>query len=66
MGKVRYVLGLKIVRNHPKRLMGMCQEVYFKSLLECFWMHSAKLADTPVKKGLSLSLNQYLKTNDDT
>ena len=28
-------------------------------------MHSAKLADTPVKKGLSLSLNQYLKTNDD-
>ena len=34
MGEARYVLGVEIVRNHPKKLLGMCQEAYIKRVLE--------------------------------
>ena len=36
MSKVRYVLGMKMVRNCSKNLLGLCQEAYIKKLLECF------------------------------
>ena len=52
MGEARYVLGMKIVRNHPKKLLGMCQEAYIKRVLERFRMHHSKPVDTPVEKGL--------------
>ena len=39
VGEVRYVIGMKIVRNRPKKLLGMCQEAYFKRVLEHFRMH---------------------------
>jgi len=53
MGEARYVLGVKIVRNRPKKLLGMCQEAYIKRVLECFRMHYSKSVDTPVEKGLT-------------
>jgi len=34
MGEVRYVLGVEIIRNHPKKLLGMSQEAYIKKVLE--------------------------------
>jgi len=34
MGEARYVLGVKIVRNRPKKLLGMCHEAYIKRVLE--------------------------------
>ena len=30
MGEARYVLGVKIIRNHPKKLLSMSQEAYIK------------------------------------
>ena len=57
MGEARYVLGMEIVRNHPKKLLGMCQEAYIKRVLERFWMHYSKPIDTPVEKGLTWSLD---------
>jgi len=36
MCDVRYVLGVKIVSNHPKRILGMCQKACIKRVLELF------------------------------
>ena len=52
MGEARYVLGVEIVRNHPKKLLGMCQEAYIKRVLERFRMHYSKLVNTLVENGL--------------
>ena len=57
MGEARYVLGVKIVRNRPKKLLGMCQKPYIKRALECFRMHHSKPVDTLVEKDLILSLD---------
>ena len=65
MGKARYVLGMEIVQNRPKKLLGMCQEAYIKTVLERFRMHHSKPVDTPVEKGLTLSLNQCSKTDQE-
>ena len=61
MGEARYVLGVEIVRNRPKKILGMCQEAYIKWVLERFRMRHSKPVDTPVKKGLTLSLDQCPK-----
>jgi len=57
MGETRYVLGVEIVQNYPKKLLGMCQEAYIKIVLERFRMHHSKPVDTSVEKGLTLSLD---------
>ena len=54
MGEARYVLGVEIVWNRPKKLLGMCQEAYIKRVLERFRMHYSKCVDTPVEKGSNL------------
>jgi hypothetical protein len=38
MGKASYVLGVKIIRDHPKRLLGLTQETYIKKMLERYHM----------------------------
>jgi len=60
-GLSQYVLGMEIIRNHPKKLWGTSQEAYIKKALELFCMHSSKPVDTPVKKRLTLSLDQRPK-----
>jgi len=57
ISEARYVLGMEIVRNCLKKLIGMCREAYIKRVLECFWMHYSKPVDTPVEKGLTLNLD---------
>ena len=60
MDEVRYDLGAEIIRNRPKKILGMCQEAYTKKVLERFRMHYSKLVDTPVKKGLTWVLTNVL------
>jgi hypothetical protein len=38
MGEASYVLGVKIVRDRAKRLLGLTQETYIKKMLECYHM----------------------------
>ena len=38
VGDARSVLGVKIVKNHPKKIKEMCQEAYIKKVLEHFRM----------------------------
>jgi len=61
MSEARYVLGVEIFRNHSKKLLDLIQEAYINKILERFQMHYSKLVDTPVEKGITLSLNKCLK-----
>ena len=63
MGEARYVLGVEIFRNRAKKLLDLSQEAYINKILERFRMHYSKLVDTPIEKGLSLSINQCPKTD---
>ena len=63
MGEARYILGMEIIRNCPKRHLGMSLEAYIKKVSEQFSMHYFKPINTPVKKGLILSLYQFPKTD---
>ena len=36
MGETRYVLGVEIIRDHPKKLLGLYQKAYIEKILERF------------------------------
>ena len=55
MGEVSFVLGVKIIKDHAKRLLGLTQETYIKKMLERYHMQNSEPMDTPVYKILSLS-----------
>lgn len=65
LGEARYVLGVEIIRNRSKRLLGLSQKSYIGNVLERFRMHNSKPVDTPVEKGLFLSLDQCPKTDEE-
>jgi len=65
IGEVRYVLRVEIIRDRPKKLLGMSYEEYIKKVLERFRMHYFKLVDTLVEKGLTLILDQCPKTDNE-
>jgi len=62
MGKANYVLGVKIIRDRAKKLLGLTQEAYIKKIFERYHMQDNKPNDTPVDKSLKLSLNICPKT----
>ncbi|OMO52435.1 reverse transcriptase [Corchorus capsularis] len=65
MGEANYVLGVKILRDRSKRLLGLSQETYIKKILERFQMQNCKPIDTPIAKGETLSLQLTPKTSDE-
>ena len=62
MGEASYVLGVKIVRDHVKRLLDLSQETYIKRMLERYHMQDSKPMDILVDKSLSLSHDMCPKT----
>ena len=65
LGEASYVLGVKILRDRSKKLLGLSQETYIKKVLERFQMHNCKPIDTPVAKDESLSLKMCPKTSEE-
>ena len=64
-GEARYALSVEIIKNHPKKLLYISQEVSIKKVLERIRMHYSKSLDTPVEKGLTLSLDQCPKIDNE-
>ena len=62
MGEASYVLGVKILRDHSKRLLSLSQEMYIKKMLQRYQMHDCKPMDTLVERNLSLSLDMCPKS----
>jgi len=65
MGEARHILGLEIIRIRPKKLLGISQGAYIRKVLERFRMHYTKPVETPVDKGLTFSLDQCPKTDNE-
>ena len=65
MEKTNYVLGVKILRDCSKRLLGLFQEMYIKKMLKRYHMHDCKPMDTSVERNLSLSLDMCPKTPEE-
>ena len=42
MGEADYILGVKILRDHSKKLVGLSQQTYIKKVLERFQIHNCK------------------------
>ena len=61
MGEASYILGVKILRDHSKRLLGLPQDKYIKKMLQHYQMHDCKLMDTLVERNLRLSLDMCPK-----
>jgi hypothetical protein len=62
MSEANYVLSVKIIRDHAKKLLGLTQETYIKKTFERYHMQDNKPMDTAVDKSLKLSLNICPKT----
>ena len=56
IGEADYILGVKILRDHSKNLLGLSQKTYIKKVLERFQMHNCKPIDIPVAKMRALAL----------
>jgi len=65
MSEVSYVLGVKILRDHSKKLLGLSQETYIKKILERVQIQVCKLVDTIVEKGITLSIIICPQTSDE-
>ena len=57
MSEAHFVLGIEIVRDRSKKLLGLSQETYIKKILEQFHIENSKPIDTPVEKGSALCLD---------
>jgi len=55
MGEASYVLGVEIHRDQNKRLLGLSQKTYLRSVLKRFSMENCKPANVPIIKGTKLS-----------
>ena len=62
MGEESFVLGVKILRDYSRKLLGLSQETYIRKVLERFHMQDCKSIDTPVRKSDSLSSEMCPKT----
>ena len=65
MGEASYVLGLKILKDRSKRLLGLSQETYIKKLFKRYHMHDRKPMDTHVERNLNLSLDMCPKLTEE-
>ena len=58
LGQARQILGMKITRDRPKKLLWLSQERYVERVLERFNMHKAKPVSTPLGGHFKLSSKQ--------
>ena len=65
MGQADYILVVKTLRDHSKKFLSLSQETYNNMTFEHFHMHNCKPLDTPMEKGLYLSLDQCPKSKEE-
>ena len=65
MGKVTYILEVKIFKDRSRKLLALSQKIYIKMILERFNMANCKSMDTPIAKRQCLSLDMCPKTSQE-
>ena len=56
---------MKIIRDRPKRLLGLSQESYINKMLHHFSMSNCNIKHTPIVKGTVLSKSMCPKTPEE-
>ncbi|GJW69470.1 retrotransposon protein, putative, ty1-copia subclass [Tanacetum coccineum] len=62
LGKAAYILGIKIYRDRPRRLISLCQSAYIEKILKRFHMENSKRRSIPMQERLRLSKSQGAST----
>jgi hypothetical protein len=65
LGEAQYILGIKICRDRPRRLIGLSQYVYIDKVLKRFNMQNSKKENVPMTQGITLSKSQCATTRGD-
>src|SRR4051812_10184749 len=58
LGEATYILGIKIYRDRPNRLLALSQRTYIEKILKRLSMDNSKRVLLPVIKGVKLSVTQ--------
>ena len=61
-GEASHILGIKLMRDHYKRILGLSQATYIDQILARFSMQDSKKEFVPFRVESSLSANQRPKT----
>ena len=62
LGEASHILGIKLLRDYQKRMLGLSQATYIDQILTRFNMEDSKKGFVPFRVGISLSSNQRSKT----
>ena len=65
LGEVAYILGIRILRNRSKRLIGLSQSTYLDKVLKRFSMQDSKKGELPIQSNTRLSKTQSPSTKDE-
>ncbi|KAM1998218.1 hypothetical protein EV2_005744 [Malus domestica] len=63
MGEAHFVLGIEIIRDRSKRVLGLSQKNYINKVLRRFNMETCSGGDVPIGKGDKFSKSQCPKTD---
>nr|GEY56855.1 hypothetical protein [Tanacetum cinerariifolium] len=62
LGEAAYILGIKVYRDRPRRLIGLRQSAYIKKILKRYHMENSKRESIPMQEKLRLSKSQGAST----
>ena len=63
LGEASHILGIKLMRDRQKRMLGLSQASYIDEILTRYSMQDSKKGFVPFRVGKSLSSNQRPKTS---
>ena len=62
LGEATYILGIRILRDKSKRLIGLSQSTYLDKVLKRFSMQDSKKGELPIQSNARLSKTQSPST----
>ncbi|RVW36801.1 Retrovirus-related Pol polyprotein from transposon TNT 1-94 [Vitis vinifera] len=65
LGEAAHILGIKLMRNRKKRMIGLSQALYIDTILNRFNMQGSKKGFLPFRHGIVLSKDQSPKTPEE-
>ncbi|KAI3709538.1 hypothetical protein L2E82_39300 [Cichorium intybus] len=63
LGEAAYILGIRILRDRKKRLIGLSQGTYLEKVLKRFSMENSKKGELPIQSNAKLSKTQSPSTD---
>ncbi|KAI3767195.1 hypothetical protein L2E82_17283 [Cichorium intybus] len=65
LGEAAYILGIRILRDRKKRLIGLSQSTYLDKVLKRFSMENSKKGELPMQSNAKLSKTQSPSTDEE-